>query len=188
MADLTCNEIVLIIIIILILVALFYFYRRWKPLPATEGTVISPPSQNSARPTIPTGPSNQTAETLDNLDNLNNNENNNDSDIESSDSENNPPFILYCFHHPECGACKRLAPNWDKASDYIRKRWPGTVDARAYSASEPNNDDLLFYYNIDSYPTIILATPDYNVYYQGNRSPEDLVNFTERHIRKYQNK
>lgn len=158
MAGWTANQIAWLIIAIIIIIIVIYFYTMRKPLPPSEGKIVT---SETAPPST---------ETLDML-----------------DSNSEPQFILYAFHSPTCGACKRFAPNWDKASDYIKENLSPLVDARALNAADPNNDDIFFYYNIDAYPTVILSTPKYNVVYNGNRTPEDLIRFVRENLAKYSN-
>jgi len=92
-------------------------------------------------------------------------------------------FTLYNFFSPDCGWCKRFMPDWNKLS--------GNFDdipdlaLKPIDASLPQNGDLVFYYNIKAFPTIILTTPDRNIEYEGDRSVGDIDNFVRKTIAEY---
>lgn len=88
--------------------------------------------------------------------------------------------ILYYFYSPHCGYCKMFKPVWDKVSkDITHGHGVRTI---AIDATDPANNDIAFYYNINAYPTIILVTPNKNYEYTGNRSYEDIERFVSNAI------
>ncbi|AGF85381.1 hypothetical protein QJ854_gp401 [Moumouvirus goulette] len=98
----------------------------------------------------------------------------------------NDPFVLYYFHSPACGHCKNFNPAWE----LLRQRLSGStgVSTRSIDTTKPENENLAFYYNVSAVPTIILITPDRNVEYSGNRTPDDLHNFVVTHINDHGNR
>lgn len=87
----------------------------------------------------------------------------------------NTPFILYYFYKQSCPYCKKFSSAWNEVSNKLKGI--NGLSVRAIDATNPENDNLAFYYNITGYPTVILVTPDKNVEYTGDRSAEDLYNF-----------
>ena len=85
------------------------------------------------------------------------------------------PFILYYFYNPNCPHCKRFTPAWNELSDGLQGN--DKVAPRAVDSTNPENENLVFYYNITRFPTIILITPNKNIEYVGNRSVDDLQKF-----------
>jgi thiol-disulfide isomerase/thioredoxin len=85
------------------------------------------------------------------------------------------PFVLYYFYSPTCGYCKQFLPSWNTVVNKLKglnEITPKTIDA-----TKPENENLAFYYNITGYPTVILTTPDRDIEYTGNRTPDDLYKF-----------
>jgi len=93
------------------------------------------------------------------------------------------PFILYYFFSPSCSHCKRFTPNWQQASEKL-KAIKG-LSLRTVDSTKAENENLTFYYNITAFPTVILVTPDKNMEYTGNRSPDDLYNFAATNLSQY---
>ena len=57
-----------------------------------------------------------------------------------------------------------------------------TYATREIDGSLNSNANLMFYYNVTKYPTVILVMPKRNVEYVGDRSGQNLYQFVERSI------
>lgn len=90
-------------------------------------------------------------------------------------NQTNKPYILYYFYNPGCRFCKSFNPSWSELVD--RLKGYRDIETRAVDATNPDNENLAFYYNISKFPTIILVTPEKNIEYNGNRNTNDLHNF-----------
>lgn len=88
------------------------------------------------------------------------------------------PFTLYNFYSPMCGASMKFMPVWQEVAKRLKNI--NAIDIRTVDATKPQNETLTFYYNITSYPTIILVTPDRNIEYNGDYNAEDLYQFVIR--------
>lgn len=84
-------------------------------------------------------------------------------------------FKLYYFYHPSCGYCKQFKPVWDKLSQLYQSM--GSNITQMVDVTQPENENLTFYYSINKYPTIILSSKNKNLEYTGNRSFENINNF-----------
>ena len=94
-------------------------------------------------------------------------------------SPSNPPVVLYNFYSPMCGYCRQFMPAWEQLKAELRGNL--NLELRSINATDPQNERLTFYYNVDKYPTIILVTPGKNIEYVGNRTVDDIKDF----LRKY---
>ncbi|AQN68268.1 thioredoxin [Saudi moumouvirus] len=183
MRNLSWQHIVLIIIIAIIV----FWFLSWllfpKTIPQSTGPyyqpqiiqpmTILPQNNNNIPPQYAFGV----------VSNDNNAQNANTADVQNAA---NDPFVLYYFHSPTCGHCKNFNPAWE----LLRQKLSGSrgVSTRAIDTTNPENENLAFYYNVSAVPTIILITPDRNVEYSGNRNPDDLHNFVVAHINDHNNR
>lgn len=97
-------------------------------------------------------------------------------------SSDDPELIFYNFMNPGCGWCKKLEPTWAKLEEMYKNN--PKVSIRKIDATKPENEQIAFYYNITSYPTLILVTPTRNLQYVGDRSLTDLTDFITQHMSK----
>ena len=81
---------------------------------------------------------------------------------------------LYYFRHPQCGYCRSFDPTWNslRESDYAGIKFV-KVDV-----TNPSNRDIVFYYDIDRYPTIIFS-PEKGKHttYRGDNTREGVEYF-----------
>ena len=183
--ELTCNEVAWVIIgvaVVAILVYYIFFAASYKketkievsqPVQLGPVSKLSPPPQpQMTRPPGDTLPAPQVPTTAETFEMMN--------------DPNDPPFILYVFHKPGCPACEDLGPKFNTASTYIQKMYgkDRLVDTRAFDVSDPDNGDIAFYFNVNSVPKVVLATPSYNVLYEGDRSPKSIIEFVKKHVTK----
>jgi len=92
-----------------------------------------------------------------------------------SDQSQNEKSIIYYFNRPGCGHCTNFTSVW---KDIARKMEESNLAIpKSIDTTNPENENLVFYYNINQVPTIILATPDKNIEYTGNRNLEDIYQF-----------
>ena len=92
------------------------------------------------------------------------------------------PFVLYYFHSPTCGHCKRFSPNWD---DVVR-RFDGTsgIWFKPINLSDKDQEGqrLKFYFDVRGVPKIVMITDKNDYTYEGNRTPDDVYNFVIGHL------
>ena len=93
------------------------------------------------------------------------------------------PFTLYYFYRPTCGYCNQFESVWKEVSNGLKNM--NGISVRAVDSTKPENENITFYYNITTVPTIILVTPDKNIEYTGDRSANDLYNFVISHTKEY---
>lgn len=100
--------------------------------------------------------------------------------------QENTPFVLYYFYHPTCPYCINFHSTWNEL--YSRISNVSGLTTIAIDSSRPENENLSFYYNVSSFPTIILVTPDKNIEYPGNlpRTVENISTFVMSNINNYQ--
>ena len=96
-------------------------------------------------------------------------------------TKTDPPIIFYNFMNPGCGWCEKLAPTWAKLSEKYANN--PNVSIRTINSTKPENEQLAFYYNVSSFPTLILVTPEQNIQYVGDRSLGDLDRFVRENIK-----
>lgn len=108
--------------------------------------------------------------------------NNNDSN-QKAELSNNNPFVLYYFYSPECPCCQKFRTSWNIIAEKINTI--GGISVYEVNGNDPKNDDLMFYYNIKKYPTIILSSPEKNAEYFGNYSVNDIYAFIIKEMSNY---
>uniref|UniRef100_A0A6C0CC89 Thioredoxin domain-containing protein n=1 Tax=viral metagenome TaxID=1070528 RepID=A0A6C0CC89_9ZZZZ len=102
-------------------------------------------------------------------------------------ADNGPKnFTLYNFYNPDCVWCKRFMPDWNKLVNDLED--VQDLSLKPIDSSKSENGDLTFYYNIKAFPTVILATPDRHIEYDGNRTSADINKFVRNVITEYNNK
>ena len=84
-------------------------------------------------------------------------------------------YILYNFYSPHCGYCRMFKPQWEEAAKRISNKYGITV--RSIDATLDENSNIVFYYNINAFPTVIVVTPKQNYEYSGNRTADDLERY-----------
>ncbi|BCS83098.1 thioredoxin [Cotonvirus japonicus] len=84
--------------------------------------------------------------------------------------------VLYYFYSPDCGHCTNFSPIWNEFSNGLKH--DSNVVPKAVKVTDPENETLVFYYNIKQVPTIILATPNKTIEYSSeDKSTQNLHNF-----------
>ncbi|HLX54551.1 MAG TPA: protein disulfide isomerase family protein [Aquella sp.] len=87
----------------------------------------------------------------------------------------NAEFVLYNFSDPRCQFAQQFKPVWDKIANYFEST--NNLNVRYIDTSLPENENLAFYYNISSSPTVILATPTKHDEFEGSRNFDRLKEF-----------
>ena len=90
------------------------------------------------------------------------------------------PYKLYYFYSPQCIHCNNFNPVWDSLKNELRKF--NNLSIHKIDGTNPNNANLVFYYGISDFPTIILEGPDSKIEYTGDRSLNDLYKFVVQNI------
>jgi len=79
---------------------------------------------------------------------------------------------VYYFYSPFCIHCKKFTATWNELVKNIKD-----FEFNAIDATLKENQNLAFYYNVNKFPTIILALPNKTIEYSGDRSYNDILNF-----------
>lgn len=83
-------------------------------------------------------------------------------------------FRMYNFYHPSCGWCSKFMPDWKNLEKTHESE---DLSMEAIDVTNPENENLVTYYNITAYPTIICETPNRTIEYSGDRNPAELSKF-----------
>lgn len=92
-----------------------------------------------------------------------------------SETNTDNSYVLYNFYSPKCPACRNFSSIWKDLTNKLNNN--KNIITRAIDVTLPENEHIVFYYNISQLPTIILVTPDKSIEYTGNRTVSDLENF-----------
>lgn len=87
----------------------------------------------------------------------------------------NSSFTVYYFYSPKCGWCQKFTPTWNNIVTNMNNN--NDIKFLAINAEDSNNENLMFYHNVNKFPSIIVVTPNKNIEYSGNRSYNDLYEF-----------
>jgi len=166
--NLTTTQIILIVIVIILLIWIFA-----KLLSKPRQTTVIVPKQNIQ----PFSTNNNTIASPKNP-----------TDVAPRSSPQTPLGVLmdtgtstlYYFYSPQCGHCKRFQPTWQELLTHLQKI--PNLHTQAIDVTKSENDNIVFYYNITGCPTLILATPQKNVEYTGNRTTTDIYDFVNTHL------
>ena len=94
-------------------------------------------------------------------------------------------FTLYKFFKDTCVHCNNFKPVWDELAAKMVNN--DIINIVEIDVTNPENEQLVFYYNVEGLPTVILVTPNSIVEYPGNRTLQDLENFIESNIQAFMN-
>jgi thiol-disulfide isomerase/thioredoxin len=100
--------------------------------------------------------------------------------VSKNKQENDGKNLLYYFYHPRCQHCVRFMPTWKELAEKLSNLHQLTT--KMINVSDPVNENLVFYYNVTAYPTIILVTGNGNIEYNGDRTIIDLYRFVSSNI------
>lgn len=90
-------------------------------------------------------------------------------------------FVLYNFYNPSCPCCQKFLPTWNILVQQIGKI--NVIEPKLVDVTNPENENLTFYYNVTEVPSIILVTPNNVVKYVGDRELENLTSFVHTYVR-----
>lgn len=94
----------------------------------------------------------------------------------------NSSFTVYYFYSPKCGWCQKFTPIWNDIVNNLNNN--NNIKFLAINAENTNNENLMFYHNVNKFPSIIVVTPNKNIEYTGNRTYNDLYDFILKSINK----
>lgn len=104
-----------------------------------------------------------------------------------SPHHNRQKFGLYYFTNPNCPACQRFDPTWERIVAKYGDRYD--IDLKKIDISHHQNNHLVELFDVKYTPTIILATKDgdkvvAHVEYASNRNYtyDDVTFFIENHM------
>jgi len=95
---------------------------------------------------------------------------NNFQNIDQNIDQNSNTITVYLFYAPWCHHCKTFKPQWDEFKKSALSNDIKTVDVN----SDDNNDSLINKYNIQGFPTIIIAYNNNWKQYTGPRTVQGL--------------
>jgi thiol-disulfide isomerase/thioredoxin len=87
----------------------------------------------------------------------------------------NNTLTLYYFYSPSCGHCKKFEPTWNSLVSN------NSIKFNKINGSDINNKDILFYYSVVGFPTLILQTQNKFYEYKGNRTYDNIIDFIRKH-------
>lgn len=96
-----------------------------------------------------------------------------------------PSFILYNFTSPNCPYCRAFEPIWQNLTEQLESL--PNIETQKVDITQPENENLAFYYNVENVPTIILVTPNSTVEFSGPRTLRDIQNFIVQQMNNYSN-
>ena len=90
--------------------------------------------------------------------------------------------IFYYFTNPDCGYCKKFNDQFNAFLNKIQNANIPNLTIAMIDVNDPKHSRLVGYYNIRNTPTLILATPEKIIEYDGQRTPDSLYNFIATNI------
>lgn len=90
-------------------------------------------------------------------------------------SQSQPEFTLFNFYSPTCPHSKQFNTTWAQLVNKLGSM--PNLNLKAVDSSDPQNQNLAFYYNVTEVPTIILVGPTKNELYTGSRDLESIKGF-----------
>lgn len=104
------------------------------------------------------------------------------------------PESLMRLHHPECGHCKAMEPEWKDLKKELKNNYSnysnynnnvGVFDIHADALSNINESALQ---GINGFPTILVIKGGKSIHYNGDRSKDDMLKFSLEHLNIEKNK
>ena len=93
------------------------------------------------------------------------------------------PESLMRLHHPECGHCQAMEPEWENLKKELKNNYNnndvGVFDIHADALSNINESALQ---EINGFPTILVVKDNKSKYYNGDRSKDDMLKFCLEHL------
>ena len=92
-------------------------------------------------------------------------------------SRSSEPYVLHYFYSPKCKHCMNFTPVWKQVVSTLKQHGFNNIAFREIDITKPENENLIFYYNVNTVPVVILVTPNQIIEYTGERTPDDFYNF-----------
>lgn len=86
-------------------------------------------------------------------------------------------FILIEFYAPWCGHCKKLAPEYEKAAQKLKKDTPYIPLAKVDCTAEKETADK---YDIQGFPTLKFFINGQAIEYSGGRTEEEIIQWIKK--------
>lgn len=86
-------------------------------------------------------------------------------------------YTIYLFYSDTCPYCKEFDPVWQKIAKDLSQNYK--IAFKKIDGSDKKNENLLFYYNVKHYPTIIISGKNKVVEFSGNRIYAELLKFID---------
>ena len=91
-------------------------------------------------------------------------------------------FKMVLFHATWCGHCQKFMPEWNKASNELKKNG-GRVNGKTVSmvkVDADENGELVKEYDVSGFPTVKVMSQGKIVDYDGDRSMSGLMKYIKR--------
>lgn len=90
------------------------------------------------------------------------------------------PVKIINFNTSWCGASKHFQPAWDKFTEMMKGKNIEVIDMKCDKSKD--NDAFCDKNGIQGYPTVKLIKGSQSYEYQGNRTPDDLIQFCKKYV------
>jgi thiol-disulfide isomerase/thioredoxin len=87
----------------------------------------------------------------------------------------NANYTLFNFYSPDCPYSRQFNVTWDQLLNKLGS--VSDLNMRAVNASDPENENLAFYYGVEGFPTIMFVGPTKKEKYEGSRDIDSVTQY-----------
>lgn len=84
-------------------------------------------------------------------------------------------YTLFNFYSPHCPYSRQFNVTWEQLSHKLSSI--PDLNMRAVDASDPENENLAFYYGVEGFPTIMFVGPTKKEKYVGSRDIDSVTQY-----------